>query len=68
MSILERDGDAVGAGMALGDTIVTVNGRPVTDYSWEEEYDIHWQTEQIIEFVGADGQKKQITLEAKPRW
>jgi C-terminal processing protease CtpA/Prc len=63
-----RDCDAVGAGMALGDTIVTINGRPVTDYSWEEEYNIDEQAKHILEIIGADSQKKQITLEAKLRW
>ena len=68
VSALVRDCDAVGAGMALGDTIVTVNGQPVTDYSWEEEYNIDEQAKHILEIIGADGQKKQITLEAKLRW
>ena len=68
VSSLERESDAVNAGMALGDTIITVNGRNVKDYTWEEEYHIDEQPSQVLEIIGADGQEKRITLEAKLRW
>ena len=68
VSSLVRERDAVNAGMAIGDTIIAVNGRSVTDYSWEEEYNIDEQPRQVIDLIGPDGQKKQITLEAKLRW
>ena len=68
VSALTREGDAVNAGMDFGDTIITVNGRPVDDYSWEEEYNIDEQPRQVLEIIGADGRRKQITLEAKLRW
>jgi len=68
VSSLERNCDAANAGMALGDTIITVNGRNVKDYTWEEEYYIDEQPTQILEIIGADGQQKHISLEAKMRW
>lgn len=68
VSSLERESDAAKAGMALGDTIITVNGRNVKDYTWEEEYYIDEQPNQILEIIGTDGQKKRITLKAKLRW
>ena len=68
VSSLERESDAVNAGMALGDTIITVNGRNVKDYTWEEEYHIDEQPSQVLEIIDADGQEKRITLESKMRW
>ena len=68
VSSLERGSDEVKAGMALGDTIITVNGRNVKDYTWEEEYNIDEQPTQVLDIIGADGQEKRITLEAKLRW
>ena len=68
MSSLVREGDAVHAGMAIGDTIIAVNGRSVTDYSLEEEYYINEQPRQVIDLIAPDGQKKQVSLEAKLRW
>lgn len=68
VSRLTRDGDAVKAGMELGDTIITVNGRNVTDYTWEEEYDIDDLPQVHLSIIGADGKNKQVTLESKERW
>lgn len=68
VSSLERGSDAANAGMALGDTIITVNGRSVKDYTWEEEYHIDEQPNQVLGIIGADGLEKRITLEAKMRW
>lgn len=68
VSSLERGSDAANAGMALGDTIITVNGRNVKDYTWEEEYNINEQPNQVLEIIGADGQEKRVALEAKLRW
>ena len=68
VSWLERDGDAVNAGMTLGDIITAVNGKSVTDYSWDEEEAVAEEPKQIIEITRADGSKKQIVLEAKKRW
>ena len=65
---LYRDGEATNAGIALGDTIKSVNGRPVTDYSWEEEYNLFDTPRQVLDIVGADGQEKRIVLEAKKLW
>ena len=68
VSSLTRGGDAVGAGIELGDIITSVNGRPVTEYSWEEEDNIMDITQQTLELIGKDGKTKQVTLEAKERW
>ncbi len=68
VSWLERDGDAVNAGMALGDIITAVNGKSVTDYSWNEEEALDDAPKQTIEITRADGSKIQIVLEAKKRW
>lgn len=68
VSSLERDGDAVNAGMALGDIITAVNGKSVTDYSWDEEEALDDVPNQTIEITRTDGSKIQIVLEAKKRW
>ena len=68
VSRLTRDGDAVNAGMELGDTIIAVNGRNVADYTWDEEYDIDKLPKLHLDIVGADGKEKHITLESKERW
>lgn len=68
VSALCRAGDAANAGMALGDTIKAVNGRPVTDYSWEEEYNLFDAPKMVLDIVGANGEAKRIALEAKEMW
>ena len=68
VSGLVRDGDAVKAGMEIGNTITAINGKNVTEYSWDEEYDISHSPKQTITLTTAHGQQKQITLEAKERW
>lgn len=68
VSGMTREGDAANAGMALGDTIISINGRNVTDYSWEEEWDIDTIPMQVLDILGHDGTEKRITLEAKQWW
>ena len=68
VSVLYRDGDAANAGMVLGDTIKAVNGRPVTDYTWDEEYYLFDAPKQILDIVGTNGESKRIELEAKEMW
>lgn len=68
VSSLYRDGNAANAGMALGDTIKAINGHPVTDYSWEEEYNLYYVPSMVLDIVGVDGQEKRIALEAKEMW
>lgn len=65
---LTRDGDAVGAGMELGDIITAINGKSVSEYTWDEEYNIDYIPNQIIDITGTDGKNKQIILDAKKRW
>ena len=68
VSSLVRDGDAIMAGMELGDTITAVNGRSVSEYSWDEKDNLHLTPKQILTIVTANGQERQITLEAKEQW
>ena len=68
VSSLVRDGEAVKAGLQLGDTITTVNGQSVSEYSWDEEDNLHRTPKQILTIATANGQEKQITLEAKEQW
>ena len=68
VSSLVRDGDAVKAGMELGDTITAVNGKSVSEYSWDEEDALHRTPNQVLTIATANGQEKQITLEAKEQW
>ena len=68
VSYLTRDGDAVNAGMELGDTIIAVNGKNVTEYSWEEEYNIDNLPNIVLDVIGVDGKERQISLESKERW
>ena len=65
---LTREGDAVRAGMELGDVITAINGKDVSEYTWEEEYDIDTIPHQIIDITGRDGKKKRIVLDAKKQW
>lgn len=68
VSALYRDGDAANAGMALGDTIKAINGRPVTDYSWEQEYYLFDAPRMVLNIACANGEEKRIELEAKKMW
>ena len=68
VSRLTRDGDAVGGGMQLGDTIIAVNGRSVADSTWDEEYSIEDNPLLHLDLVGADGKEKHIVLESKEWW
>lgn len=68
VSSLVRDGDAVKAGMELGDTITAVNGKSVSEYSWDEEDNLSQTPKQILTITTANGQEKHITLEAKEQW
>ena len=54
--------------MELGDTIIAVNGQCVSEYSWDEEDNLHDSPKQILTIATAKGQEKQITLEAKEQW
>ena len=68
VSGLVRDGDAVKAGMEIGNTITAINGKNVSEYSWDEEYALSHAPKQTITLTTPHGQQKQITLEAKERW
>ncbi len=67
VSQLHRDGHAAQAGLHLGDIITAVNGRPVTDYTWEEEYDLFTLPYHELDFTDSSGQPHHIRLEAKER-
>ena len=65
---LTRDGDAVGAGMELGDVITAINGKNVSEYTWEDEYDIDEIPHQVIDITNSEGKTKRIVLDAKKQW
>ena len=68
VSWMTREGDAVKAGMELGDTITAVNGRNVSNFTWDEEYDIDNNPRLHLDVVGTNGKEKHIILESKERW
>ena len=68
VSSLTRDGDATLAGLQLNDRIIAINGIPVEDYSWEEEYHLNQLPQIILNVIGTDGESKQITLSPSLRW
>lgn len=68
VSGLVRGGDAIKAGMEIGDTITAINGKHVSEYSWGEECDLSYTPKQILSITNTIGQEKQIILEAKQQW
>ena len=68
VSWLTRNGDAVRAGMELGDTIVAVNGKDVRTYTWDEEDNINKTPKHTLDIISPNGVKKHISLEAKKIW
>lgn len=68
VSCLTRNGDAVRAGMELGDTIVAVNGKDVHAYTWDEEDNIFKTPKHTLDIISSVGIMKRLTLEAKERW
>ncbi len=68
VSWLTRNGDAVRAGMELGDTIVAVNGKDVRAYTWDEEDNINKTPKHTLDIISSNGIKKSLSLEARKRW
>lgn len=68
VSSLVRGGDASKAGLELGDTITAINGKHVSEYTWDDEYSLNHLTRQILTVRGAQGKEKRIVLAAKERW
>lgn len=68
VSSLTRDGDAARAGLQLNDRIIAINGKPVEDYTWEEEYHLNRLPQITLDIIGTDGRSKQITLSPALRW
>uniref|UniRef100_A0AB33IWR8 PDZ domain-containing protein n=1 Tax=Prevotella sp. GTC17254 TaxID=3236794 RepID=A0AB33IWR8_9BACT len=68
VSSLVRDGDALKAGIEIGDTIMAINHKPVKDFTWDEEWAADDMPTQEIELRGKSGQLKHIFLEAKTYW
>lgn len=68
VSSLERGGAAAIAGLELNDIIITVNGKNVEDYTWEEEREIDDLPSQDLVVKGRDGTTRQIHLEPKDPW
>ena len=65
---LMRNGEAANAGLHLNDRITAVNGKPVENYTWEEEYNIYKMPELLLDVIGADGVTKQILLKPELKW
>ena len=68
VSSLVRGGDAIRAGMEIGDTIVAVNGKPTKTFTWDEEENIIDEPKQTLDIRGLNGKVKHVKLEAKERW
>ena len=68
VSSLTRDGDAARAGLQLNDRIIAINGRPVEEYTWEEECRIDELPQITLDVISANGDSKQITLSPALRW
>ncbi len=68
VSSLTRGGDAANAGLQLNDCIMAINGRPVEDFTWEEEYRINRIPQITLDVTGVNGESKQITLSPALRW
>ena len=65
---LYRNSAACEAGLEIGDTIISVNGLDVKNYTWDEEDDLSKLPRQELNIISASGKHKNITLEAKEYW
>ena len=68
MSSLDRGGVAAKAGLELNDIILSVNGKDVKLYTWDEEWRIDDLPSQDLAIKGKDGNIKHIHLEPKNPW
>lgn len=68
VSTMYRSSEAQQAGVEIGDTITTINGRDVKDYSWDEEYELRRAPRHELDIVARQGRKKHVVLEAKEYW
>ncbi len=68
VSSLVRGGAAATAGLRLNDIILSVNGKNVKDYTWEEERGIDDLPSQDLVVKGSDGTTRQIHLEPTDPW
>ena len=65
---MNRSSEAHEAGVEIGDTITTINGRDVRDYTWDEEEALRKAPHHELDLVTPQGQKKHVILEAKEYW
>jgi len=68
VSSLEREGAAAIAGLQLNDIILSINGKDVEDYTWEEEREIDDLPSQDLEIKDKDGKIKNIHIEPQDPW
>ena len=68
VSSLEREGAAATAGLRLNDMILSVNGKNVEDYIWEEEWKIDDLPSQDLVVKCKDGSTRKIHLEPIDPW
>ena len=65
---MNRSSEAKLAGVEIGDTIITINGRNVRDYTWDEEYALPKAPRHELDVVTPQGLMKHVVLEAKEYW
>ena len=68
VSSLDRGGVAAKAGLELNDIILSVNGKDVKLFTWDEEWRIGDLPSQDLVIKGKDGNIKHIHLEPKNPW
>ena len=65
---MNHSSEAHEAGVEIGDTITTINGRDVKDYTWDEEEALHKAPRHELDIVTPQGQQKHVILDAKEYW
>ncbi len=68
VSSLNRGGAAATSGLRLNDIILSVNGKKVEDYTWDEEREVYNLPSQDLVVKGRDGTTRQIHLEPADPW
>ena len=59
---LYNDGIAAKAGIEIGDTIISINGRPVKEITWEEQRKLDLKGKTTFVVQKKDGSQKEYVL------
>lgn len=59
---LYNDGIAAKAGIEIGDTIISINGRPVKEITWEEQRKLDLKGKTTFVVQKKDGNQKKYVL------